>query len=319
MRKSTILLTLLLVSSIAGTYAVYELYVKQRWKELGDHQKEEEQLRKKITQLEELFFRTKPDTVLSVWRAEIQPWATAVDRRTDFYTLGQIPLKVEIPEEEKGLAKWYYRRVHTKMVQEVETRAWQSGVILPDPAFGTPDPSFYGQGSDPSAEEISEMLAQFEFGKAVAYLLIDSGVKTISVLEIWPEQIAIAGRRGDVKSRMTGLAFTIPMRNWVVFFENLSQEDRYFEVKALHLSNSRLRDPYADLNVEMILAQAYYEEAKQVREVAGEMGPSGNLASMFANMFGRPGASVVGPRSPGQVRSDEKSWWDNFRRKYLPF
>ncbi len=311
MKKSAILLTLLLISSIAGTYAVYERYVKPSLKELGDHEEEERQLKKKITQLEETFFRTKPDTVLSIWRTETQPWADAVDKRVTFYDLGQVPLEVEIPEEERDIAKWFYKKEHPRLVREIEVAAWEKGISLPDPAFGTPDPSFYGPGSDPSAEEISEHLARLEFGKAVAELLIDEGVKTISVLEIWPEQIAVSGRRGDVKTRTTGLAFTIPMRNFVVFFDNLSQKDRYFEVKALHVTNTTLRTPYPpDVSVKMILAQAYYEEAKQAREVAGEMGSSEDMAGILANL------SSLGA---GSGFMSEETWWQKIFRVYLPF
>lgn len=331
MNKGAIFLTLLLVSSIAGTYAVYEFYVKQRWKELGDHQREAKQLREKISQLEETFYGTKPDTVLSIWRTEIQPWVDAVDRRTTFYNLGPVPLEVEIPEEEKEFAKWFYKREHPKLLRAIENSVLASGVRLPDPGFGTPDPSFYGPGSDPSAEEVSEHLARFEFGKAVADLLIGSGVRTITALEIWPEQTAIEGRRGDVQYRTTGLAFTIPMRNWVVLMDELSQEDRYIEVEAVRITNTALRNPNADMSVEMILAQAYYERAKQVREVGGEMGSSEDMAGMMASLFpgrgpgggpGRgPGGGMGSPfgRGAGPGAPKKMSWWKNFRRNYLPF
>ena len=318
MKKGVIFLTLLLAASLAGTYAVWELYVKQRMEDLGAHQKEEEKLTKKLTQLEETFFRTKPDTVLSIWRTEIQPWADAVDRRTDFYNIGQIPLKVEIPVEERDLAKWFYKKEQPKMVQALYTRAWESGINLPDPAFGTPDPDFYGQGSNPSADEISQHLARIEFGKAVAELLIVSGVKSGSVLEIWPEQIAFRGRSGDIKSRTVGLAFTIPMRDFVVFIDKLSQQDRYFEVKALHLTNTALRYRDAHLNVEMILAQAYYEQASQTRVVASEIGSPILMRGMLANLLGGLSANEV-QSNISRRAENKKNLWQRFRRRFLPF
>lgn len=319
MKKGVIFLTLLLAASLAGTYAVWELYVKQRMEELGAHQKEEKQLVKKLTQLEETFFGTKPDIVLSIWRTEIQPWADAVDRRAEFYNLGPIPLKVEIPVEERDLAKWVYKREQPKMVQELYTSAWESNIVLPDLAFGTPNPDSYGQGSNPSADEISQHLARIEFGKAVAELLMDRGVKSVSVLEIWPEQVAIQGRSGDVKSRTVGLAFTIPMRDFVVFIDKLSQEDRYFEVKALHLTNTALRYRDANLNVEMILAQAYYEQVSETRVVASEMmGSPDVIKSIIANMLG--GMSPDGSQSTVRRRTEnKKNLWQRFRRRFLPF
>ncbi len=315
MKKSAILLTLLLVGSIAGTYAVYELYVKKTLRELGDHLEEEKLLQERLTQLEETFFRTKPETVLRIWRSEVQPWADAVDRRAAFFNLGDIPLRVPIPEEERELAKWYYAEVQPKMVRELETKAWESGVRLPDPAFGTPDPKTYGQGKDPPPREISRHLARLEFGKAITEILIDARVKNIRSLEIWPEQVEISGRSGDVKSRTTGLDVTLSMRDFALFIDKLSQEDRYFEVKALRLTNTRLRDKNADLNVQIVLAQAYYAPAKEAREGGGEAGSSDEMQNVFLNLFGSRKATVEGAKP----RTNKKTWWQKFRQKYLPF
>lgn len=315
MKKSAILLTLLLVGSIAGTYAVYELYVKKTLRELGDHLEEEKLLQERLTQLEETFFRTKPETVLSTWRSEVQPWADAVDRRAAFFNLGDIPLRVPIPEEERELAKWYYAEVQPKMVREIETKAWESGFRLPDPTFGTPDPKTYGQGKDPPPREISRHLARLEFGKAITEILIDARVKNIRSLEIWPEQVEISGRSGDVKSRTTGLDVTLSMRDFALFIDKLSQEDRYFEVKALRLTNTRLRNKNANLNVQIVLAQAYYAPAKEAREGGGEARSSDEMQSVFVNLFGSRKATVEGAKP----RTNKKTWWQKFRQKYLPF
>lgn len=315
MKKSAILLTLLLVGSIAGTYAVYELYVKKTLRELGDHLEEEKLLQERLTQLEETFFRTKPETVLSTWRSEVQPWADAVDRRAAFFNLGDIPLRVPIPEEERELAKWYYAEVQPKMVRELETKAWESGVRLPDPTFGTPDPKTYGQGKDPPPREISRHLARLEFGKAITEILIDARVKNIRSLEIWPEQVEISGRSGDVKSRTTGLDVTLSMRDFALFIDKLSQEDRYFEVKALRLTNTTLRNKNANLNVQIVLAQAYYAPAKEAREGGGEAGSSDEMQNVFLNLFGSRKATDEGAKP----RTNKKTWWQKFRQKYLPF
>lgn len=314
MKKSAIFLTLLLLGSLAGTYAVYELYVKQRMRQLGEHLEEEKQLQAKIEKLEETFFKTKPDTVLRIWRAEIQPWADAVAQRAAFFNMGQIPLEVEIPEEEREIAKFYYKKIYPKMVLELETKLYESNIRLPDPTFGIPHPDTYGTGSNPPPQLIARHLARFEFGKAVAELLIDARVRRIDVLLLWPEQEELSGRSGDVKSRSTGLSFTIAMRDWVNFFDKLSQEDRYFEVKSLLVTNTTLRNPNADINVQMVLAQAYYEEDKKDREitVAGE---SPKMQGIFANIFGSSSADQQNQRRT----STRKSWWQQFRQRFLPF
>ena len=316
MKKSVVLLTLLLAGSIAGTYVVYELSVKESMRALGDHREEEKQLRQRITKLEDTFFGTKPETVLSAWRSEIQSWAEAADRRSAFFNLGDIPLRVEIPEEERDLAKWVYKREHPKIVRELETKIYERGVILPDPTFGTPDPNSYGQGDDPPPGEISRHLARLEFGKAIANLLIDAGAKNIRQIAIWPESVEISGRNGDIKSRTTGLSFTIPMRDFVIFIDKMSQKDRYFEVKALKLTNTALRDKNANLNVQMVLAQAYYAPAEQAREVGGKAGSSDEMQNLFPSLFG---SGKLGGSQQTSPRGSKKTWWQKFRQNYIPF
>ncbi len=314
MKKSVILLTLLLVASLAGTYAVYELYVKARIKELSEHLEEEKQLKNKLTTLEETFFKTKPDTVLRVWRNEIQPWENAVRQRALFFNLGEIPLDVEIPVEQRDIAKFYYKKVYPEMTQELDNRLYEANLYLPDPTFGIPHPDTYGRGASPAPKQISRHLARFEFGKAVADLLIDANVTSVSVLEVWPERNELSGRSGDVKSRTTGLSFTIRMQDFVRFLDMLSQENRYFEVKSLHLTNRTLRYSNADLNVQMVLAQAYYKEDEKGKETSVSGGPA-QMRTAFSEVFGGPLPSRAAARSTRR----RKTFWQSFRQKYIPF
>lgn len=312
MKKSVVVLTLLLIGSIAGTYAVYELYVKQRMRELGEHMEEEKQLTDAITRLEETFYRTKPDVVLRVWREQTQPWANAVARRSEFFNLGDIPLEVEIPEEE--IPKFYYKEIYDKMIQILEDEAYQSQTIISDTTFGIPNPSNFGQGTNPKPEEISAYLVRFEFGAAVTRLFIDAGVIQINNLNIWPERNEVKGLSGDIKSRTIGADITISVRDFVSFMEDLSRRDRYFQVKAIRITNRTLRDPDANLNVQMILAQAYYEPATESREVAGAVSSTADLKDLFGSLFG---ASSTTERK--RSKEDGRTWWQNFRKKYLPF
>lgn len=314
MKKSVIVLTLLLIGSIAGTYAVYELYVKQRMQELADHMEEEEQLTSAITRLEETFYRTKPDAVLRVWREQTQPWANAVSRRSEFFNLGDIPLEIEVPEEE--IPKFYYKDVYEKMVETLEDEAYQSQTLISDTTFGIPDPSKFGQGTNPKPEEISGHLVRWEFGAAVTRLFIDAGVIQINNLNIWPERNEIKGLSGDIKSRTIGADITISMRDFVSFMEDLSRRGRYFQVKAIRITNRTLRDPEANLRVQMILAQAYYEPATESREVAGAVSSTADLKDLFGSLFGNSSSRAAQNK---QREEDGRNWWQNFRKKYLPF
>ena len=316
MKKSVIVLTLLLIASIAGTYAVYELYVKARMRELGENLEEEEQLKASIKRLEETFFTTKPDTVLRVWREQTQPWEDAVSRRSEFFHLGDIQLEVEIPEE--VIPKFYYKDIYDKKIQALEDEAWQSQTTISDSTFNMPNPSSFGQGTNPSASEIEGHLARFEYGAAITRLLISSGAISINNLNIWPERIEVKGLSGDIKSRTIGADLTIPMREFVTFMEDLSQQDRYLQVKAVQITNKTLRDPDANLNVQMILAQAYYEPATENREVSGSGSSTQDLQNLFGDLFGNS-SSAAATTSSRRREEEGRTWWQTFRKKYLPF
>lgn len=311
MKKSVVLLTILLLVSIAGTYAVYELYVKQRMKELGEHLDREQELRDRIAELEDTFYRTQPPAILKEWRESTQPWAEAVEARTEFFNLGGIPLEVDIPEE--VFPKLYYQDELPKLREELENYAYQKNVGVADFNCGVPAPNSYGQGTDPSAEEIAGHLEDYKYCAAITRMLIDAGPQYIEPLVIWPErEIKLPGRGGVLKERTVGVRWDIRMEDLVKFIDQLRGANRYFRIEALRISNRQLLQADPVLKVEMLLTQAYFVPTKARSGAETEL--KEETTSVLQSLFGGGGASSGPPEE-----EEEESWWQWFRRNWLPF
>jgi len=105
------------------------------------------------------------------------------------------------------------------------------------------------------------------------------------------------------------------------FLDYLRTESRYFTVNHIRIANTTLRFPGARLEVSMLLTQARYSE-ESVAVIAAtaastsRAGPRGARRNPFMRggmRGGRPGAAPAGGAAA------EESWWQGFKKKYLPF
>lgn len=313
MRKGYFLLVAVLLACVACTIAVYQFYVKERLKELGEHEKEEDKLRTKIQELEDTFYRTKPEVVLTEWREKTQPWADAVDRRSEFFNLGETPVQIEIPEEK--IPKFYYPEEYKKLEDGLYAYADEKGCSLGNLVFRNIRPPDSLRGQNPSPAQVSGWLTRYGFGASATRLVIDSGATNIIQLEVWPPRKVMPGRSGTVVLRTIGTRILISNENLVKFMEEMRSSDRYFSIEAIKITNNTLRDAQAELNVEMILSQARFVAAVRAGDSSSVSAIAGNpadLGSFMQQLFQRD------PNAP-MTRSDDVSWWQRFRKKFIPF
>jgi hypothetical protein len=316
MKKSLILLTALLFASIAGTYAVYELYVKQRMKELAAHLEQERQLRTKIESLDEQFFGTEPPAVLEEWRRATQPWSDAVEQRIRFFTLGKFVEEVKIPQE--VIPRFYYRDELPKRIQRLQDYALQKNVEVANVTCGVPAADSFRAGSDPSARVIANLLRDYDYCAALTRMLIDAGPASISPLSIWPEQETKIKSRGTIRERTTGIEMRIRMEPLVKFLESLVQSDRYFRVDRLRIANPNLNNSDPVLNLSMVITQTSFE--RDVQQTTGEQTGASKeeTKDRLSALFGGNRIRDENDRR----KYDEKSVpsaWQRFRKRWLPF
>lgn len=314
MKKSVVLLTILLIASIAGTYAVYELYVKEKMKALGEHTEQVKQLEARIKVLQETFSGTQPQVIVDQWRQATQPWAEAVDGRSRFFTFGTLVEPVEIPEE--VIPKIYYRNELPKRIQRLQDYALDKNVTLGDTSCGVPGATFYGEGTNPKREEIQRHFETYDYCAALSRMIIDAGPISIDPLRIWTE-VEVKTRSGIVRKRGTGINMKTTTEPLIRFLDQLSQSDRYFKVDEIRISNANLRQQDPVLSVEMVLTQAAFEPAQKasVTGQGGTDGAGGGPSPALTTLFG-------GRRNAAAEEEDARNTptrWQQFRRKWLPF
>lgn len=304
MKKSHIITGMIVVVTLGVTYAVYEFYVKKTLTRLSEHQAERKQLEDKIKSLEETFEKTNPEVVLSTWRGEMEPWIQAVNQRSNFFNMADMPMSTKIPEE--AIPRFYYREEYPKLSDRLVNLGYRRACILQNTTFDVPTVEEISR-TNPTREEVSEWLTKYKYASAMTELLIDANAREILDVSVWPPRVSANGK---LEIHTTGFSFTIStMRDLVKFLEDLSISNRYFAVEALKISNQTLRAPGVPLHVELILSQArFFEKGQGGGSTAGgapgdpglpEFGGSGLAA--LSNVFGGSGL--------GRVKREEVPWW----------
>ncbi len=316
MKKSVLFLTLLLLATIAGTFAVYELYVKQRMKELGEHITQQKNLEARIVQLRDAFAGRVPDVYIEAWRKSTQPWSDAVQGRSQFFTLGDFDQEVEIPEE--VIPKIYYKEELPKRIKSLEDYAAENQVQVGDVNCGVPGAGNFGEGTNPKREEIAEHLKNYDYCAAVTKMIVDAKPISLDPLRIWPE-ITKDARSGAVKKRTTGISMRMSTQAMVRFLDKLSQSDRYFRVEEFKISNSDLNQNDPILSVELVLTQAKFEQTKKAAGTAvGGGADSAEVNQLLSSVFGG-GANAQAGDTRERANQPQLSAWQQFRRTWLPF
>jgi len=319
MKKSQITITLVLLASIIGTIAVYQLYVKVRYTELKDHKTQEAALRSKISDLDSKFYGTKPEIVLDIWKQKKQPWFNAITLRTDYFQLREIE-EVEMPE--KAVWRFWYSEHFPKLKKKLEDMAFDSGTVLNTAAvqFNIKTPDDYGLGSDPKRGEIKGNIELYQYGIEMTKLLIDHKANTIDSLVMWAPRELSKGRTGKIMKSTTGYEFTITWKNLVSLLESLRTETQHYTIETIKVTQSQMKNEGAPLTVSMVVAQAWYEATKSTTVVAANVGGDSEASSMMTELFGKQGGG--GGRTGGRIsapKADSEGFFRSLWFKLMPF
>lgn len=313
MKKGTIIGVLLLVAACSATGAVYVFYAQARFVELNEHEASMDKIYSRLIELGSTFSNTKPEAAVNAWNNGVQPWYEAVLSRTDFFNLGEVPDKVEVPDD--GFQKFFYAEKHPQLQKSLVDYAYNNRCEWVPGAFTFGVPDRYGIGDNPSREQVSQWLTTYEIGSAVTKLFIKANAAYIENVVIWPKKVTNVGSTrgaGSIESYTTGVQFRMTLQDLAEFLESLRTEDRYFTVDHIRIANRNLRDPFAYLEVSMLLTQARYSEESTAAAAAPA---AGSVRSRMAGLFG--GRVVL--NEPSIVQQSKSSWWKRFRRKWLPF
>jgi len=323
MKRHHIIPVAILAVVIVAFGAVYQFYVKEQIEEFAENQQRLEALNTRINELSDTFagkdsLPVTPQEAVRQYRMAVQPWREEVTRRADFFTLGDSFEFEPTPEEQ--IPKFYYADKRLEVEQDLRQYAIQNNCQLNANIQFAPPPEAI-ENRSPSAQEVNNWLREFAFGDSIVRMLVDANAASIDAVVVWPQRVQF----DLLRMRTTGLQFKIPLRDLIRFLEDFYVQSRYFNIDALAITNRNLlTQGEPQLNVDMVLTQAGF-----IRE-AFEEGRGGNLASgPGARARGGGGgggdiASVLqslrrGNSGDEQERVQQRSWWQNFRRKYLPF
>ena len=318
--KTVVIMVVLLLAAFGGMAAGYQFYVKDRMKELNDHLAREQALKNKIQQMETAFADKetgeglKPEFVLAEYRGQLGPWRDSVQRRGEYFELNSDTRNIEIPEG--AVPRYYYKEEYPKLLEALNTKAWTEQTYLAA-SFPVPDPSQY-DGQNPKPELIEQHLRDIAFYTDIAELLISHDATRINAIVMWPPVNDGSIRSGDLIKRTTGLDFSMGLSQLTNFWTTLLRDEQYWSVDALRITNTNLRDGNPILDVQMLLTQARYIPKQGAGPAAG--GDGGATAGVAANLGFDPAqafARFSSARTTAQ--KEERSWWQNFRRNWLPF
>jgi hypothetical protein len=314
MNKGTIIGVILLLAAFGATAAVYFLYFQTRLTELKEHQTAMNGIHKRLTELGTTFSNTQPPVVVDTWNQGLQPWIEAVLARTDFFNIAEVPEQVDVPEDD--LHKFFYMEKHPQLQKELMDYAYNNACYLGAFDFGVPDRTTIGP--DPSREDVAKWLTRYEFGSAVTKLLITNNASYIENVVLWPMKATNVGTSrgaGSIESFTAGVRFAMTLEELANFLETLRTEQRYFSVDAIRIANTQLRNPGARLEISMLLTQARYSDKSTAPTVSATPATSRARGSFRNRMSG-----IMGGRSRTvAATAEEESWWQGFKKKYLPF
>ena len=314
MNKAYLIGAAILLVAFAGIGALYQFYVKKVIDGYQEKQTERRQIEKRLKQLETTFYRTKPDVILQAWHEDTQPWADAIAERTAFFNLGEIPQAPEVPEER--IPKFFYRDTFKKMKDDFDDYIFENQVGVDfDFTFGAPDENSLS-GTSPSKEQVEEWLNLYLRGAHRVRFMVDAGPSSIIEMAVWPKRTVMDGRLGDIEMISTGYHVSMSLETLIDFLENLKMSERYITVNSLMITNNNLRDSDNELQVKMVVSQAEFKEIDTSATLTGlGLGQDGQPDTEISDKLKR----MIEARNRGRPVRKAPSWWQKFRKTWLPF
>jgi hypothetical protein len=332
MTKGRIISAIVLFAVLGAFGGVYQFYFKTQWEAYSQDEQLRQKLEATIKDLQETFGGVAPEQLVRAWRAEVQPWTDAMAERGKFFNFGNW-YDHEAPPKEGPILKFWYDEQSNKMIYALYKTVSESmagggwGLFPPDIRQELDVASLDDwTGKDVTEQDVDSELGRLAFGISACKMLLDAKAYSINKVLIW--EVRQDPTYGNlVRFRTLGLSFSMTMKDFVNFLEQLRTSDRYFSVDGLDI-----RYPYVAYNteprleVDMLLSQARYAPPREgapggVPGVPGVPGmlPGGRPGVTPADMF----RNSIPPRraSANQQTAAEPGFfgkaWKLFKRYVL--
>ncbi|MBI1317456.1 MAG: hypothetical protein GC168_00720 [Candidatus Hydrogenedens sp.] len=321
LKRNQIIFAVVLLSVLGAFGGVYQFYFKEKLDTYAKEKRFRIALDAAARELADAFHGYRPEQLIALWRAEVQPWADALRDRSTFFNFGDWYEHPVPPEEGRILKVWYGEELN-KMLLDLEQTMREKGPYVNAPLLDDLRAKFdvstveeLDQQRVINRDIVIDQLAKMNFGSQLVEMLLDAKVAGINDVSVWPRRKDKA-HKDQLVLQTFGVDCYFQMRELALFFERLRMDNnRYWNVDAIKFYNQNLvtpQEPY--VLVKMIITQANFVGAVDVE------GGGGNAQQLF-NMNNMP-APRQSRRS--DVVPEEKSalmeWWTWFRRNvlYLP-
>jgi len=285
----------------------YQFYLKPTAALLDEKKQEYNRYDAKLQELEERYGGYVPEDVVSAWMLQITPWFNTIDARGELFGLGRLDIE-EVPTN--TLPKFHYAEQYQKMIEELRVEALEEGVTLPPLNFDVPTTQV--ANTTMTEEDVEYYLRQVAIGCSMIRLILEYDPIAINTVHIWPPREPT----GRITALSTGYSCVMKIGNWAEFVDDMCSRPRYASIDYFSIANNNLLQSDPSLTVQMVVTQATYTplEQQSPETIMADVEEKSNTQEEFLRML-RERPMV----ERDDMRRKPPTWWQRFRKRYLPF
>lgn len=317
MRRNQIIFGSILLLVLASFGAVYQFYFREKLEQYNKDRKFREDLEAAAQDISSFFSGTAPETVITRWRNEVQPWAEALQDRASFFDIAGWYEHENPPEQGRILSVWFgeeLRKMEDKLYQDIAEKAPN---IYPFPENILNSLDVKRQNDEArQAQEITipfanEQLARLAFGTRFLDLLLEEKILGLNEIAVWPRR-QDKNHKGQIVLQTAAADVNIYMRHLVHLLEVLRRQKRYFHVDAIKVSNpiiateSAQQEPY--VRAQLLITQGVFSGT-------ADAGAAGSAKSLFEMSTAK--TAVKPPVVPVEEPGFMGTAWKWFKRNIL--
>lgn len=316
MKKEQIIVIGFVVLFIAAVIGGYQFYLQPQLKKFQESREQLQRLDRRLADLQTQYSGYLPEDVVSAWRSRIVPWVEGLEQRGLLFGHGRSADFEPVPEGR--IAKFHYAEQYQAMFRALYEEAYEKRIDLPMVNFDVPTDDIANR--DMSKADVERWLRRISLGCSLTRFLMEAEPAGIFRVELWPEESI-----GNLRILRVGYSFAMSPRRLMAFLDRITTQDRFARVDHLLVYNQNLMAGVdAPLVVEMVLTQGEYiatVELDPEAVMARAMTQQSDNTALMAALEARRREMELNPDAyedrPGARR--KLTWWQNFRRKYLPF
>jgi hypothetical protein len=309
-RRKNIIRVAIFLGVAALLFGAWHFLVRERMKKYNDDKERLTQLSELSIRVSDRFARFRPEHVVGVFEEQVAPWEVASESRSRFYFSGYTERVAECPHDDPVLIRPWYEEQIFEEIRRLETDMAQKWYPPPGVDFGVLT-ARETQGREVNKLQAMLWLAKQERGAAMVRRLLDANVPIVRSVQMAerPTQMGIflatffvLGFYADLNT-LSGLLNDFSRGD----LANVREGEHFFNVPAIRIQNPNLSYAQPLLDVQMVVVEVDYNPRAAVVPLAS---PEERLAVLGGARTRDDDEELMQPK---------RTWWQRFRRNWLPF